>query len=98
MVVEVGVCFWCCSVIFGYNTFPLVGGVCIIYSHDALYRLSIATLSLKACLVLVGCHTHTHTHTHTHYNNEEMDYFEKTVIASMLRNAWCNRQLFYTHA
>ena len=32
----------------------LVGGVCIIYSHDALYRLSIATLSLKACLVLVG--------------------------------------------
>ena len=29
-------------------------GICIIYSHDAVYRLSIATLSLKACLVLVG--------------------------------------------
>ena len=26
MVVEVGVCLWCFSVIFGYNTFPLEGG------------------------------------------------------------------------
>ena len=34
--------------------FPFGGRVCIIYSHDALYRLSIATLSLKACLVLMG--------------------------------------------
>ena len=37
-----------------HNILPLVGRVCIIYSHDAVYRLSIATLSLKACLVLVG--------------------------------------------
>ena len=48
---EVQVCVSGASV----SHLALVGGVCIIiYSHDALYRLAIATLSLKACLVLVG--------------------------------------------
>ena len=45
--------------------------------------------------------THTPTHTYTGKNisllrmlqNEEMESSKETVIASMLRNAWCNRLL-----
>ena len=43
-------------------------------------------------------HTHTHILGRTipyqeHYKNEEMEAYEKTMIASMLRDAWYNRQL-----
>ena len=48
----------------------LVGGVCIIYSHDALYRLSIAIyLVLEGMFSaggLITSHVHTHTHARTH--------------------------------
>ena len=36
MVVEVGVCLWCFSVTFGYNTFPLEGGY-VTFTHMMLY-------------------------------------------------------------
>ena len=66
MVVEVGVCLWLFSVIFGYNTFPL-GVLCQIYSHDAAYTLSIAGGLITSHVYTRACaHTHTHTHICTH--------------------------------
>ena len=37
MLVEVGVCLLCFSVIFGYNTFPLEGGLYVTFTHMMLY-------------------------------------------------------------
>ena len=93
MVVEVGMCFWCFSVIFGYNTFPL-GGLCQIYSHDAVYTLSIAGGLITSHVYTHACahtHTHTHTYTHTHTRARAHRYYYTTTqqmpVATMQEHA-----------
>ena len=94
-VVEVGVCLWFFSVIFGYNTFPL-GVLCQIYSHDAAYTLSIAGGLITSHVYTRACaHTHTHTHMHAHTH---MYTHAHTVITTQLhyKCQWLQRR--YTHS